>query len=80
MDKVHVMTRAYLEPWIGNVIDLTLSDGSHRVGLLQKVDDQWAQLHAGAGKPALLDGGKVRIADTVLITRAAYDYIRQSML
>jgi hypothetical protein len=71
MENVRVMNNASLEPWIGNIIDLTLSDGTHRVGLLQKVDDQWAQLNAGRGKPALLDGGKVRISDAVSIVRAS---------
>ena len=51
MTNVRVMNDASLEPWIGNIIDLTLSDGTHRVGLLQKVDDQWAQLNAGRGNP-----------------------------
>jgi hypothetical protein len=70
MENVRVISEATLEPWIGNIIDLTLSDGTHRVGLLQKVDGQWAQLNAGRSMPAILDGGKVRIADAVSIVRA----------
>lgn len=65
------MTDTHLEPWIGTTIDLTLSDGTHRIGLLQKVDGQWAQLNAERRKPALLDGGKVRISDTVSIVRVS---------
>jgi hypothetical protein len=71
MENVRAMNDASLEPWIGNIIDLTLSDGTHRVGLLQKVDDQWAQLNAGRGNRALIDGGKVRISDAVSIVRAS---------
>lgn len=71
MKDAREMTRAHLEPWTGNIVDLTLSDGTHRIGLLEKVDAQWAQLNPGRGKPALPDGGKVRIAGTVSIVRAS---------
>lgn len=71
---MRAMNDASLEPWLGNAIDLTLSDGTHRIGLLQKVDGQWAQLSAGRGMPALLDGGKVRIADAVAIVRASRNW------
>jgi hypothetical protein len=71
MENMRVMSGASLEPWLANIIDLTLSDGTHRVGLLQKIDGPWAQLSAGRGKPALVDGGKVRISDAVSIVRAS---------
>jgi hypothetical protein len=77
MEHTHKMSNASLEPWIGNAIDLTLSDGTHRIGLLQKVDGQWAQLSAGRGLPALLDGGKVLISDTISIVRAARNWSAQ---
>jgi hypothetical protein len=63
------MRGANLEPWLGNIVDLTLSDGTHRIGLLRSVDGPFAHLKAGRGKPAVLDGGKVRIADAVSIVR-----------
>lgn len=72
MNNIRVMNDASLLPWVGNIIDLTLSDGTHRIGLLQKVDDEWAQLSAGRGRnAALVDGGKVRISDAVSIVRAS---------
>ena len=71
MEHTHPMTYAYLEPWIGNAIDLTLSDGSHCIGLLEKVDAEWATLNAGRGKTALPDGGKVLIAGAVSFARAS---------
>jgi len=71
MENMRVMNDASLEPWLGNIIDLTLSDGTHRIGLLQKVDHEWAQLSAGRGNPTIVDGGKVRISDAVSIVRAS---------
>jgi hypothetical protein len=71
MQNAHPMTSAYLEPWTGNIIDLTLADGTHRIGLLEKVDAEWAHLNPGRGKPALPDGGKVLISGAVSIIRAS---------
>jgi hypothetical protein len=77
MENTHTISNASLEPWIGNAIDLTLSDGTHRIGLLQKVDGEWAQMSAGRGLPVLLDGGKVRISDTVSLVRASRNWSTQ---
>jgi len=74
MENMRVMSNASLEPWIGNAIDLTLSDGTHRIGLLQRVDGKWAQLSAGRGMPAILDGGKVLISDMISIVRASRNW------
>jgi len=71
MENTHPMTYANLEPWLGNIIALTLSDGSLRIGLLEKVDAEWAKLSPGRGKPALPDGGMVRISGAVSIVRAS---------
>ena len=71
MERLHVMNGSSLEPWLSNIIDLTLSDGTHRVGLLQKIDGEWAQLTTGRGMPPILDGGRVRISDAVSIIRGA---------
>jgi hypothetical protein len=71
MNIIGVMNDASLLPWLGNIIDLTLSDGTHRIGLLQKVDGEWAQLSPGRGNPPIIDGGKVRISDAVSIVRAS---------
>ena len=78
MENTRGMNAALLEPWTGNAIDLTLSDGTHRIGLLQKVDGQWAQLSAGRGMPALLDGGKVLISDAISIIRASRNWNAQT--
>lgn len=71
MENTRVMQGASLEPWLGHIVDLTLSDGTHRIGLLQEIDGPWAQLSAGRGNPPILDGGKVRISDAVSIVRAS---------
>jgi hypothetical protein len=77
MENTRTMSYATLEPWLGNAIDLTMSDGTHRIGLLQKVDAQWAQLTAGRGLPVILDGGKVLISDMISIVRAARNWSGQ---
>lgn len=71
MENVRSVTYANLEPWLGNIIDLTMADGSHRIGLLEKVDNEWAHFSPGRGKPALADGGKVAFAGAVSIVRAS---------
>jgi hypothetical protein len=71
MQNTRVMNGASLEPWLGNIIDLTLSDGTHRIGLLQKIDGQWAQLSAGRGNPPVIDGGRVLISDAVSLVRGS---------
>jgi hypothetical protein len=71
MENTRPVTYANLEPWLWNVIDLTLSDGSHRIGLLEKVDAEWAKLNPGRGNPALPSGGMVSIAGTASIVRAS---------
>ena len=32
------LTDAHLEPWLANVVDVTMRDGSHRIGLLQRIE------------------------------------------
>jgi len=71
MEHMRVMSGSSLEPWLGNIIDLTLADGTHRIGLLQKIDGEWAQLSSGRGEPSIQDGGKVRISDAISIIRGS---------
>ena len=75
MQNAHPLTAGNLEPWTGNIIDLTLSDGTHRIGLLEKVDGLYVQLRSGAEAQPLPEGGKVpdfrhRGADSASRTRA----------
>jgi hypothetical protein len=61
----------HLEPWKHNVVDLTLTNGSHRVGLLKQIEKGNVHLQAARGSAALPDGGIIRIVDTISIKRAA---------
>lgn len=61
----------HFDPWNGNIVDLTMTDGSHRTGLLQRVDSEWVRLKAPRDAAKLPDDGLVRIADSVSIARGA---------
>jgi hypothetical protein len=65
------LTAEHFEPWRGNIIDVTMVDGSHRIGLLEKVEDRYARLRAVGSLLALPDGGAIRLADTMTIERAS---------
>jgi hypothetical protein len=65
------LTREHLEPWTANSIDLTLMDGSHRVGVLKSIDKGNLHLQVARGAEALPDGGIIRIVDTFQVKRAA---------
>ena len=65
------LTAEHLEPWTGNVVDLTMRDGSHRIGLLERIDRASAYLRAVAGVLPPPDGGAIRIADTFIVSRAS---------
>jgi hypothetical protein len=58
----------HLEPWNGNIVQVTMIDGSRQVGLLQRVDSNWVRLKA---IPALPNGGLVEIALTTAVSRAS---------
>ena len=62
------MTAEHLEPWNGNIVEMTMLDGSHNVGLLRRVDAQWVRLTA---TPALPNGGLVEIALAASVSRAS---------
>ena len=59
-----------LEPWNGNIVDLTMIDGSHRVGLLKRLDKHRVMLKTGRGEPKLPDDGIVQINETTMVSRA----------
>jgi hypothetical protein len=65
------LTDEHLEPWNGNIVDLTMADGSHRTGLLQRIDRTTVRLRPVPGAPAVPDGGIVRIADATSVARAS---------
>ncbi len=64
------LTAEHLEPWNGNIVDLTMLDGTHHTGLLQRVDSQWIRLKSYDGVKVPSDG-LIRIADAASISRAA---------
>lgn len=67
----HLLTAEHFEPWRDTFVDLTLSDGSHRVGLLKQIAKGDVHLRAARGNTPLPDGGVIRIVDTVEIRRGA---------
>jgi hypothetical protein len=71
MQTPSTLTAEHLEPWNGNVVELTMLDGTHRVGLLQRVDAQWVRLKVGPGAARLPDGGLIQIDQATAISRAS---------
>lgn len=68
--KTRSLTAAHLEPWRGNIIDVTMSDGTHRIGLLDRMEEGMARLRS-IGTFKNPDGGSFRIADAVTLQRAS---------
>lgn len=62
------LTVDHLEPWNGNIVQMTMRDGSCQVGLLQRVDSNWVRLKA---TPALPNGGLIEIALATAVSRAS---------
>jgi hypothetical protein len=71
MDSLSPLTAEHLEPWNGNVVDLTMIDGTHRVGLLQRVNAEFVRLKVGHGAAKLPDNGMVQIDQATSIVRAS---------
>jgi hypothetical protein len=70
MTNAKPLTAENLEPWNGNIVDLTMLDGTHRTGLLQRVDAEWVRLKSPS--PAKSgDDGLVRIALAASVARFA---------
>jgi hypothetical protein len=70
MNSTRSLTAEHLEPWNGNIVDVTMADGSHLTGLLQRVDDDWVRLGANDGSKTRPGTGLVRISETVKVGRA----------
>jgi hypothetical protein len=68
--KPRSITAAHLEPWRGNIIDVTMSDGTHRIGLLDRMEDGMAHLRS-IGNVKNPDGGMFRMSDAVTLHRAS---------
>ncbi len=66
----HSLTDEHLEPWNGNIVDMTMADGTHQIGLLQRVDREFVRLRPADGSKQVGDG-LVRIASAVSVSRAA---------
>jgi hypothetical protein len=71
MTNTKTITAENLEPWNGNIVDLTMHDGSHRLGLLQRIDTEWVRLKSFGSTKVAPDDGLVRIADARSIARGA---------
>jgi len=65
------LTAEHFEPWRYNRIDLTLTDGTHRVGMLAQVNKKDILLRSERGGVKLQDDGVVQIVDAVSIGRAS---------
>jgi hypothetical protein len=65
------ITAENLEPWNGNIVDLTMLDGTHRTGLLQRVDSEWVRLKTPGAPKQTGDDGLVRISLAASVSRAA---------
>jgi hypothetical protein len=70
MNTTRPLTVDHLEPWSGNIVDVTMLDGSHLHGLLERVDADWVRLRSVDGTKTRPGEGLVRISDTVKIGRA----------
>jgi hypothetical protein len=71
MTNTKSITAENLEPWNGNIVDLTMLDGTHRTGLLQRVDSEWVRLKIPGAPKSAADDGLVRISLAASISRAA---------
>lgn len=60
-------TSAHLEPWRGDMIDVTMRDGSHRIGRLHGLEGGVATLR-GIGEKH--DSASFRVADACRVERA----------
>jgi hypothetical protein len=70
MSTTRSLTVEHLEPWNGNIVDMTMLDGTHLTGLLQRVDRDWVRLKNVDGSKSAGDG-LVRISDAAKVERAA---------
>ncbi len=69
--NARTLTDEHFEPWNGNIVDVTMHDGTHRTGLLARVDQTWIRLKPARDGVKPADDGLVRIADTASIARAS---------
>jgi hypothetical protein len=71
MTNSRSLTAENLEPWNGNIVDLTMLDGTHRTGLLQRVDAEWVRLKTPNAPKSNAGEGLVRIALAASVSRFA---------
>ena len=69
--KRRSLTAAHLEPWKGNIIDVTMLDGSHKIGLLERTEAGTARLRSVGGTNDRVTFGVIQIADAMSIQRAS---------
>jgi hypothetical protein len=68
--KRRPLTAAHLEPWRGTVVDLTMADGTHRIGRVESIERGSVQLRGPADSDELPGDGLVRLAEAVTVGRA----------
>ncbi len=70
--KRRSLTAAHLEPWKGNIIDVTMLDGTHKIGLLERTTEEGtARLRSVGGTNDRVSVGVIKIAEAISIQRAS---------
>jgi hypothetical protein len=65
------LTAAHFEPWKGNIIDVTMLDGSHKIGLLERTEAGTARLRSVGGTNDRVTFGVIQIAEAMTVQRAS---------
>lgn len=65
------LTAAHFEPWRGNIIDVTMMDGSHFVGLLERMENDTASVRTIRGVNESRQVRVLQIGESVAIERAS---------
>jgi hypothetical protein len=65
------LTAAHFEPWRGNIIDVTMMDGSHHVGLLERMENDTASMRTMRGVNETRQVSTLKMGESVAIERAS---------
>ena len=63
------LTAEHLEPWRSNAIELTMADGSNRIGVLVALDRLKLSLRRPATAPSTYHFDEFRVADVIGVKR-----------
>lgn len=64
------LTAEHLDPWRSNAIELTMADGTSRIGMLVALDRLKLSLRRPASAPSTYHVDEVRVADVVGVKRS----------